>query len=51
MGYAINTTNKQNNEHMVIYCSLADESKIFVREVKEFHEKFEAMNMGNSRVS
>lgn len=40
LAYAISATNSNEGEEMVVYFDEKDRSKIFVREQKEFNEKF-----------
>jgi hypothetical protein len=42
---AINTTNKDEGNTMVIYLSVQDNTRIYVREYDEFNEKFEQKYM------
>lgn len=43
----INTTNAQDGQEMVMYIDPKNPKKIFVREKKEFNEKFELVRIGN----
>jgi hypothetical protein len=40
LGIAIDATNSRDGEKVIIY---SDMSKVYVREEKEFHEKFDKM--------